>query len=162
MNNIQKIYASDGKYTVAVFIGIILLLFSSIGLFANLMHYKNIKSFEQQGQLFTGTVIDNYYFERIDIGGSSLTRVMRMICVDTDEEHEEGTLLCTSEFISKSLAKTLPLGTTVEIYYRNDIHDSLLKPAIDHWKTSWFHQGLPTGAFILSLLMLLYVKLSKK
>ena len=164
MAKLLKNYQSaSNSSTVIIFVAVILFLFSGIALIANLIHRQNINNFEQLGQIYSGPITDNYYFEAPEYGTKyGKTRTKFMICFKPETPPENVDLLCSTEFVSKSFAAKYPIGSPISAYYRSDINDLLLIPAIEHWRNNWFFQTLFPGIFILGLLMFIYVKFFKK
>lgn len=147
---------------ILLLILIVLLIFSAIGSLAVQIHKKTIKEFIDNSKLYTGEITDNYYFERLDIGGPALTRTEHMICLKSEEAPQTESLFCSTQYISKKLATQLPIGTKTNFYYRDDIHETLLQSAVENWQRSLFFQKIPQGVFLFSLLGILIVKVTIK
>ena len=144
-----KIHPGSAPKIIAFTLGIMFVLFSGIGLMANMIHRHDINEYEELGKIYSGPVTDNYFFEVPNMGTKSTTRVEHMICFKPENPPENRDLICSAEFVSKSLAKKYPVGSQISAYYRDDIFDSLLIPAIENWRNDWRLQYMPLGFLIL-------------
>ena len=159
MDNTHK--GGSRSHAGIIFAVVILFLIGAITLFANFMHRSTIKEFEEKGKIYTGVVTDNYFFQTPEVGTKSSTRTRYMICFKPTELIENYELLCSSEYISRSLAQKYPVGSTISAYFRNDIFDTLLIPGIESWKANKIFQYLPYGFFGVGIMLLLIGKLKK-
>jgi hypothetical protein len=86
-----------------------------------------------------------------------------MICFKPETSAPEGyDLLCSSEYVSRSLAKQLPVGTKIDGYWRGDIYEVLLVPAINTWRNSWFLQYTAHVFFGIGIVLLVVAKIMKR
>ncbi|MFA6427692.1 MAG: hypothetical protein WCW16_04615 [Candidatus Magasanikbacteria bacterium] len=162
MNNIFVSHKGEFRTHIGIMFAIfILFLIGAITLFANFMHRNNIREFEEKGKVYTGIVTDNYFFHTPEVGTRSSIRTRYMICLKPTEPIENYELLCSSEYISRSLAQKYPVGSTISGYFRNDIYEILLIPGIESWRGNKIFQYLPYGFFGVGVVLLLYAKLKK-
>ncbi len=148
---------------VLIIFALVFILFGAIGQFANFMHRSKIKEFEEKGKIYSGTVTDNYFFYSQNIGQKTTTKTNYMICFKPEAFAPEGyDLLCSSEYVSRSLAKQLPVGTKIDGYWRGDIYEVLLVPAINTWRNSWFFQYAAYVFLGLGIVLFAIAKIMKR
>ncbi len=164
MDNSNQTYKPKlGSNPILILLAIFLIFLGAVGQFANFMHGRTIKEFEEKGKLYSGPVTDNYFFYTKNFGHRTLTKTNYMVCFKPDVAPSEGyDLLCSSEYISRSLAKQLPVGTRIDAYWREDIYDVLLVPGINTWRNSWFLQYVDYLLYGAGLVLFLVAKIMKR